>query len=124
MRKLLCIASFVVLAGCAQVTTAYKLITDTTVTPAVLLTAANSFDILEGTATQYLVYCKTNLTTTACSASNRRTVIKYVRSGRAARNQAETYISSQTNAPSAIYNTLVAAINNLNTSPAQKGAAQ
>lgn len=110
------------LGACAQIKTVYSLVTDTVVSPTQVIVAANSFDALEGTATQYLVYCKSNLTKPACSADNRRAVIKYTRAGRAARNQLETYIVQNTNAPSAVYNTLVAAINSLNATPASQGA--
>lgn len=121
--------AFAVLGGgCAQqlqeLKNVYSIATNTTVTPASLLVVANSFDTYEGTATQYLIYCKTHLSSAACSADNRRATIKYTRAGRAARNQAETYITSNTNAPSVIYNSLAAAVNNLSTGPASKGANQ
>src|SRR6266446_4203788 len=61
--------------------------------------------IMAATATQYLVYCKANLTTAICSADNRRSVIKYVRSGRAARNQLETYVAAGNAGPAGLYNT-------------------
>ena len=110
------------LGACAQLKTVYSLVTDTVVSPTQVIVTANAFDALEGSATQYLVYCRTNLTVPACSATNRRAVIKYVRAGRAARNQLETYIVQNANAPSAVYNTLVAAVNSLNATPAANGA--
>ena len=122
MKKLIIIALAIGLGACAQLKTVYSLVTDTAVSPTQVIVAANSFDAIEGTATQYLVYCKSNLTVPACSADNRRAVIKYTRAGRAARNQLETYIVQNANAPSAIYNTLVAAINSLNATPAAQGA--
>jgi hypothetical protein len=124
MRKHLAAALVLGLAlgGCAselqKLKTVYSVVTDTTVSPSTIIVAANSFDALEATATQYLSYCKANLSTSACSADSRRTVIKAVRAGRAARNQLETYVTNNTAAPSAIYNTLVAAINTLSTSAA------
>jgi hypothetical protein len=124
MRKTLAAAlvlGSLALGGCAaelqKLQTVYSVVTQTSVPPTTIIVAANSFDALEATATQYLSYCKANLTTSACSATNRRTVIQAVRAGRAARNQLETYVTNNTNAPSAIYNALVAAINTLNTSP-------
>ncbi len=102
--------------------TAYSIVTEATVTPTQVVVAANAFDGLEGTATQYLVYCKANLTTAICSADTRRKVIKAVRIGRAARTQLEASIASGGNGPSPIYNTLVTAINELNTTPAITGA--
>lgn len=128
MRKYLAAAlvlGAISLGGCAselqKLHTVYSIVTETTVSPSTIIVAANSFDALEATATQYLTYCKANLTASACSADNRRTVIKAVRAGRAARNQLETYVTNNTAAPSAIYNTLVAAINTLNTSAAAGG---
>jgi hypothetical protein len=128
MRKYLAAAlvlGSLALGGCAselqKLHTVYSIVTETTVSPSTIIVAANSFDALEATATQYLTYCKANLSTSACSADNRRAVIKAVRAGRAARNQLETYVTSNTAAPSAIYNTLVAAINTLNTSAAAGG---
>ena len=102
--------------------TVYSIATEATVSSQTIIIAANSFDALEATATRYLIYCKTNLTVPACSANNRRQVIKYVRSGRAARTQLETYIASGQAGPSALYNTLIAAINQLNQTPAAQGA--
>lgn len=125
MKRLFIAAALVgavALGGCAselqKLQTVYHVVTETTVPPTTIIVAANSFDALEATATQYLTYCKANLSTSACSADNRRTVIKAVRAGRAARNQLETYVTSNTAAPSAIYNALVAAINTLSTSAA------
>lgn len=114
------------LAGCAgelsRLRAVYTIVTEATVSPQAVLVAANAFNAIEGTATQYLIYCKSNLSTSVCSASNRRGVIKYVRTGRAARNQLESSIETNSSAPSAIYNTLVAAINFLNSSPITGGA--
>lgn len=128
MRKYLAAALLlgaIGLGGCAselqKLKTVYSVVTETTVSPSTIIVASNSFDALEATATQYLTYCKANLSTSPCSADNRRAVIKAVRAGRAARNQLETYVTNNTAAPSAIYNTLVAAINTLNTSAAAGG---
>jgi hypothetical protein len=131
MRKYLAAAlvlGSLALGGCASelqmLKTVYSVVTETTVSPSTIIVASNSFDALEATATQYLTYCKANLSTSACSADNRRTVIKAVRAGRAARNQLETYVTNNTAAPSAIYNTLVAAINALNISAATSGVSK
>ncbi len=117
MKKLLILALALTLGACANLKTAYQVITEASVSPTQIIVAANAFDALEGTATQYLVYCKANLATTICSADNRRSVIKYVRSGRAARNQLETYVAAGNAGPAGLYNTLIAAVNQLNLSP-------
>lgn len=109
--------------GCAQLQklqTVYQEVSSATVTPQQVYIAANTFDGIQATATQYLTYCRANLTVALCSADNRRIVIRGVRAGRSARNQLETYLSQSTPAPSAIYNTLVAAITNLQQSAATK----
>ncbi len=121
-RLALILALTLSLGACANLKTAYQIITEASISPTQIIVAANAFDALEGTATQYLVYCKSNLATPVCSADNRRSVIKYVRSGRAARNQLETYIASGNAGPAGLYNTLIAAINQLNLTPAASGA--
>src|SRR6266704_5085986 len=107
MKKLLILTLVLSLGACANLRNVYTAITEATVSPTQIIVAANAFDALEGTATQYLVYCKSNLATAICSADNRRSIIKYVRTGRAARNQLETYVASGNAGPSALYNTLV-----------------
>jgi len=107
--------------GCAnelsKIQTVYSVVTQATVSPTEIDVAGNSFDALEGLATQYLNYCRGNLGTTICSSDNRRTTIRAVRAGRSARNQLEPYVASGTAGPSVIYNTLVTAINTLKASP-------
>lgn len=121
MRKLaLALSLSLVLPGCAaikDITNAYTFVTTATVSPSTILIAANSFDGLEGTATNYFDHCRANLSEAICSAPNRRFVIKAVRSGRAARDKLETYITSSTPAPASIYNSLIAAITSLRTAP-------
>lgn len=126
MRKILvALALAAALAGCAELQKleqAFTFVTGTTVPPQAIVVAANTFDGLQGTATQYLIYCKANLAQPVCSAANRRSVIKYVRAGRAARNQLEGYITQNVAAPATIYNVLIAAITNLQQSAANAGA--
>jgi hypothetical protein len=107
---------------------AVSMVTGTTVAPTTIIVAANAFNGVKATATNYLRYCKTNLSRSECSATNRRNVIKYVRAGTAARNQLETYLTTNSDAPATIYNALIAAYQALN-DPAQTpvttvGAAQ
>lgn len=105
------------LGGCSTLQTLEQ-VAGTSVTPTQALVAANAFDAAESGATAYLVYCKSNLSTAVCGADNRRAVLKYTRAGRAARNQIETAIQTQTSIPAAVYNTLVAAVTNLKATPA------
>lgn len=106
------------LGACAQLQTLTQ-VASASVTPTEAIVAANAFDAIKAGATGFLTYCVSNQTSPACSATNRRNVISYTRSGTAARNQIETYISTGgTSVPSALYNTLVAAVTNLKASPA------
>lgn len=113
------------LGGCAGEMSKIKdfisVVTETTVTPKIALVIANSFDAMKAGATGYLVYCKGNLDKPACSADNRRTVIKYVRKGTPIRDQIEGYISTQTSVPRAVYNLMEDVITNLKTTPAAGG---
>lgn len=117
----LCVAILAVgasVTGCAQLQ-AIETVVTTTVTPTQAIVTANAFNAVKSGATAYLTYCVSTPTDATCSADNRRKVISYVRSGTAARNQIETYITSGgTSIPSAVYNTLVVAVNNLKTTPA------
>lgn len=117
MKKFLIIPILLLFTACAQLQT-LEMVATASVTPTQALIAANSFDAAESGATAYLVYCKTNLSTSACNAANRRAVIKYTRAGRAARNQVETYIQTSASIPSAVYNSLVVAVTNLKSTPA------
>jgi hypothetical protein len=122
MKKLALVLALV-LGGCSTIQTLQQ-VAGTAVTPTQALVAANAFDAAESAATAYLVYCRTNLTTPACSAGNRRSVISYTRAGRAARNQIETAISTSSSVPATLYNALVAAVTNLKATPAANGGAQ
>lgn len=117
--KRLALAAVLALAlgGCSTLQT-LTAVTTASVTPTQAIVAANAFDAAESGATAYLVYCKSNLSTAQCSAANRRSVIRYTRAGRAARNQIETAIQTQTSVPAALYNSLVAAVDNLKATPA------
>ncbi len=122
MKKLLALSLALSLGGCAsemaKLQTIFSVVTQASVSPQAIIVTANAFDALEAGATQYLTWCKTNLTTSACSAGNRRIVIKAGRSGRAARNQLEPYITNGTAGPKAIYDTLSAAVDQLKSSQA------
>ena len=125
MRKtLIALPLLFVLGGCASLQNAWNVITSAAVTPQQIIVAGNTFDGLETAATQYLTYCKANAAQAGCALSIRVNVVKAVRSGRTARNQLEPYVTSGTAGPAAIFNTLVAAINTLQTAaPAVQAAA-
>jgi hypothetical protein len=117
MRKLIAIGLLAMsLAGCSTLQTDWAIITGTSVSPTQIIIAANAFDAAEATATQYLLYCKATIPAPSyCALASRKDVVAGVRAGRAARAQLEPYVVSGTAGPSAIYNTLVAAVTQLQT---------
>jgi hypothetical protein len=118
MRKLFIIAALGFgLAGCASLQQDYAIITGATVSPAAVIVAGNSFDAIEATATNYLVFCKANRTISGCGSyvAARKAILPAVRSGRVARNNLENFLTANPGAlgPSGLYNALVTAINTL-----------
>lgn len=121
-RIILAVTLALSLGGCANlqaVTGAFQTVTETTVPAAAVIPAANAFDILKAGATNYGRYCiQQNMGPSICSAMTRRVVIKAIRSGTAARNQLEASVINGQPALSSIYNVLVAAVTNLQKTPA------
>jgi hypothetical protein len=124
MKKYLLIVPLMLsLGACASLQKTWDVVTGASVSPTQILVAANAFDAGEASATQYLLYCKANPVVSYCALKTRQTVISAVRAGRVARNQLEPYVVSGTAGPSAIYNTLVATVQQLQTQiPANPGA--
>lgn len=113
------------LAGCAtfnadivKLRQVYTVVTTSTVSPTTVIVTANAFDALKATATNYGRYCiQGKFVDPICSTGNRRKVVQFVRSGTAARNSLELSITTNTPATATIYNTLVVAVNGLNSTP-------
>lgn len=106
------------LAGCSSLQSIYTLATTATVPATTVVIAANSFDALKATAVNYGNYCVAQkFPQPICSAANRRSVIKAVNAGTAARVQLEASINTGQPAISTVYNTLVSAVNTLTASP-------
>ena len=128
MKKILILAAFVAaatLGGCANLKNAFAVLSAASVTPQQIVIAGNSFDALETTATQYLNYCKSvAYKPQPCALGNRKPVVAAVRSGRAARNSLEPYVTSGLAGPAALYNTLIAAITTLQAKPLPTSGAQ
>lgn len=129
MKKFL-VAAIVALSlgGCAQlqefgqkVDTAWQIVTTAAVSPTQIIVAANAFDAAEATATQYLVFCHTNPSVSACALSTRQKIVAAVRAGRASRDQLEPYVEQGSAGPSALYNALTAAVSTLQTSTPATG---
>ena len=113
-----------VLGGCAQLQNTWDTLSGATVSPTTLIIAANGFDAAEASATEYLKWCKANLSQPACSKSNLTNVVAGVRAGRTARNNLEPYITSGKAGPVALYNTLVATVTTLQSAIPATGAAK
>ena len=117
MKKLALLLALA-LGGCANLQNIYTLATTATVPASTVVIAANSFDALKATAVNYGNYCVAQkFPQPICSAANRRSVIKAVNAGTAARVQLEASINTGQPALSTIYNTLVASVNTLTASP-------
>jgi hypothetical protein len=121
MKRVLILFLALSLASCTglqRLETAYTVATTTTVPANVVIPAANAFDALKATATNYGRYCISQKFAPAiCSAANRRAVIKFVRAGTAARIQLESSLSTGQPALGTVYNALIAAVNGLQGTP-------
>lgn len=119
MKKLLLATALALsLGACADLQGIYTLATTATVPAGSVIIAANSFDALKATAVNYGNYCVSQrFPQPVCSASNRRTVIKAVNAGTAARVQLEASINTGQPAIATVYNVLIGAVNSLQTSP-------
>lgn len=95
----------------------YGAATGATVTPAAVLVAGNSFDAVEKTATNYIVFCTANRANPACAnfITIRGKLAPAVRSGRAARTNLEAFMNTHPGAlgPTGLYNALQAAVQTL-----------
>lgn len=105
------------LAGCTTFGTLERdvgnvvgVLTSAKVTPQQIIIAANAYDAIEATATQYLLFCKANPAVAQCLLATRKKVVADVRAARVFRAQLEPYILNGGAGPSGIYNSLVAAI--------------
>lgn len=121
MKRLILAAALALsLGACSTLDTINTIqqVATATVPASVVIPAANAFDILKGTAVNYGRYCIANkMPEPICSASNRRIVVKFVRSGTSARNQLEVSLTTGQPATASVYNTLVAAIQGLKGTP-------
>src|SRR6267142_4223067 len=113
-----CGALGMALGGCAELQRAqqiYEVATTAMVPANVVIPAANAFDILKATATNYGSYCiAQKMAPSICAAATRRIVVKFVRSGTAARVQMESSLATGQPVPSSVYNILIAAVQALN----------
>lgn len=126
MRKLLTFAAGIlvalVLAGCAgdlaKIQQVYTLATTTTISADLVRPAANSFDVLKGTAANFAQYCvSNNFTPTGCDVATRRTISTFVKQGTKARIQMRAALATNQPVLSTVYNLLIDAVNGLKATP-------
>lgn len=120
MNKLLLPALLALsLGGCANLQGIYTLATTTTVSADVVRPAANTFDILKGTAANFASYCIANkFTPTGCDVATRRTISTFVKQGTSARVQVRSALATNQPVLSTVYNLLVGAVQGLQATPA------
>jgi hypothetical protein len=110
------VVAFLFLAGCANVQNAYNTATGATVSPQVVLVAANAFNALEATATNYLLLPKCPQQAPICrDPSATKKIIPAVRSGRVARNNLIQFLKDHPSqlGPTGLYDALQASISTL-----------
>jgi hypothetical protein len=109
------------LAGCSAVTT----LTSPALTPTQVIVAANSFDAIEATATNYLGLPTCPTATPVCkTAAGVAAIVPAIRAGRAARVTLEAAVNSggSTPVPVSAYTTLTTAVGTLQALMAQYAA--
>lgn len=110
-------------SGCAsQIATlqqVYALATTATVPASVVRPAANTFDILKGTAANFAQFCVAQKFAPAgCDVATRRTISTFVKQGTAARVQVRSALATNQPVLSTVYNLLVGAVQGLQATPA------
>jgi hypothetical protein len=124
MKKLIAIAALgLTLGGCAgelaKLQQVYTVATTTTVPADVVRPAANTFDILKGTAANFASYCIANkFTPTGCDVGTRRRISTFVKQGTQARVQLRASLSTNQPALATVYKLLVNAVTGLQATPA------
>lgn len=111
------LATSLFVASCTQFHNAYDIATNASVSPTAVVVAANGFDAIEASATNYLRLRKcSSVSGPVCrQPSISKSIIKAVRAGRLARNSLEAFLRSHPGAlgPKGDYDALVAATSTL-----------
>lgn len=123
MKKLLIpLLALSLLTGCAgelqKFKSAYEVVTSSSVSPTMVYVAANTFDALEATATNYLRLPKCGGSVVVCRNQNAvAAIIPAVRSGRVARNNLEQFLKDHPGqlGPQGLYDALTQSITTLQT---------
>ena len=116
-RLAIIVLSLSLLTGCAgelqKFKNAYDVVTSSSVSPTMVYVAANTFDALEATATNYLRLPKCGGLATVCRNQNAVVVIiPAIRSGRVARNNLEQFLKDHPGqlGPQGLYDALTQSI--------------
>jgi hypothetical protein len=123
MKRLLTLfALSLSLAGCAgqvaKFEQVYTLATTTTVPADVVRPAANTFDILKGTASNFADWCiARKFQSPGCDEATRRKIVLAVKSGTNARIQTRAALATNQPVLSTVYNLLVTAVSDLQKTP-------
>lgn len=119
MKRLMVVALLALsLGACAQIQNAYDTLSGAKVSPQAVIVAANAFNALKATATNYLRLprCKTTGAPVICrSPQATKIIIPAVRAGTVARNNLEQFMREHPGelGPSGVYDALVASSNTL-----------
>ena len=123
MKKILILIAALSLASCANIQNAYEAATQSSISPKAVIVAANTFDALEATATNYLRLpkCGVDVSKVCRNPNATKPIVNAVRSGRVARNNLEQFMINHPGqlGPSGPYDILVTAIDTLNSVYAQ-----
>lgn len=122
MHRIIILAVGLFLAGCAddiaKLRAVYTVATTATVPANIVRPAANTFDILKGTAVNFARYCVNSGNTAAgCDVETRRRVVKFVNQGTKARVALRASVESGQPALATVYNLLVDAVTGLQATP-------
>jgi|SRR6185437_14275319 len=126
MKKILLVCTIALsLGACAQLQNAWNLVTTSQVSPTAVIVAANAFDAVEATATNYLRLPKCTATNGPVCRNPKATaaIIPAIRSGRVARNNLEQFMKDNPGqlGPQGLYNALTTATSTLQAIFAQYG---
>ena len=113
MKRILFVCLLAIsLGACAGLTNTYNLLSGASVSPTAVYVAANAFDAVEATATNYLKLPKCNGSNPVCRDPKATAqIIPAVRSGRVARTNLENFIAQNPGSlgPVGMYNALTSA---------------
>jgi len=124
MRKFALAAALAVVCFALPACQALNAISGATVSPTAVVVAANAFNAVKATATNYIAYCTPNPAPTGCSDAAIQKLIPAVRSGTDARNSLEQF---QTDHPGelgdkGVYDALTTATDSIKAIVAEYGA--